>query len=126
VRLLLDEMVSATVAAQLRARRHDVVAVQEAGLSHLRGVDDCALLEEVAQQRRAVVTDNVPDFVRCHQARLAAGRAHYGLLFFTNDTFPRHRHDLFVSQVVAALGRELKVRRGDDDSSWIGWLTRSD
>jgi hypothetical protein len=50
------------------------------------------------------------------------GRPHFGLLLFTNDTFPRHRHDVFVGQVLAALDLELRARPDDDDSSWIRWL----
>jgi predicted nuclease of predicted toxin-antitoxin system len=122
VRLLLDEMMSAAVAGRLRDRGYDVVAVQDSDLAHLRGIDDCELLEHAVRQRRAVVTDNVPDFVRCHQLRVDRGQPHFGLLLFTNDTFPRHRHDVFVGQVLAALDLELRARPDDDDSSWIRWL----
>lgn len=97
MRLLLDKMISATVAEQLRARGHDVVAVQDVDLEHVRGIDDCVLLDHAAQQHRAVVTDNIPDFVRCHHRRIDREQPHYGLLLFTNDTFPRHRHDAFIS-----------------------------
>jgi predicted nuclease of predicted toxin-antitoxin system len=124
VRLLLDEMISATVAEQLRARGHDVVAVQDERLAHLRGIEDRVLLAHAADERRGVVTDNVPDFFRCHQARLDAGDTHYGLLFFTNDTFARHRHELFVSEILAALEDELTSRPYDDNSAWITWLSR--
>ena len=123
MRLLLDEMISATVAEQLRSRGHDVVAVQDDGHEHLRGIDDCLLLAHAAEQRRAVVTDNIPDFVRCHNRRLERGQRHYGLLLFTNDTFPRHRHDAFVGQILTALHDELDAHPGDDDSNWIGWLS---
>lgn len=125
MRLLLDEMISATVADQLRARDHDVVAVQDDRLAHLRGIDDCLLLSHAADEHRAVVTDNVPDFFRCHQSRLDAGDTHYGLLFFTNDTFARHRHGLFVSQILAALEAELAAHPDDDNSAWIRWLSGS-
>ena len=125
MRLLLDEMISATVADQLRDRGHDVKAVQDADLGHLRAVDDYVLLEHAVDQERAVVTDNVPDFFRCHRDRLDAGEVHYGLLFFTNDTFPRHRHDVFISHILAALEHEL-ASHPDDDSSWIRWLARTD
>ena len=122
MRLLLDEMISATVASQLRDRGHDVVAVQDHELEHLRGIDDCDLLEHASQERRAVVTDNIPEFVRCHQRRQDRGRPHYGLLLFTNDTFPRHRHDVFVGQVLAALERQVQDHPDDDGSSWLRWL----
>ena len=59
MRLPLDELIAATVAVALRDRGHDVVAVQDVGLTHLRGVNDCELLEHAARQRRAVVTDNI-------------------------------------------------------------------
>ena len=125
MRLLLDEMISATVAEQLRARGHNVVAVQDPGLGHLRGMDDCVLLDHAAEEHRAVVTDNIPDFVRCHQRRVDRDQAHYGLLLFTNDTFNRHRHDAFVGQLLAALEDQLLTHADDNDSSWIRWLTKS-
>lgn len=122
MRLLLDEMISATVAEQLRARGHDVVAVQEPDLGHLRGIDDCVLLDHASAERRALVTDNIPDFVRCHQRRLDRDSPHHGLLLLTNDTFPRHRHDAFVGQLLVALEEQLLAHPDDHDSSWIRWL----
>ena len=53
---------------------------------------------------------------------LNKGQAHYGLLLFTNSTFPRHRHDAFFSQVLAALEQQLQTHPSEDDSSWIRWL----
>jgi predicted nuclease of predicted toxin-antitoxin system len=124
VRLLLDEMISAAVAEQLRTRGHDVVAVQDPELGHLRGVDDCLLLDHAAEEHRAVVTDNIPDFFRCHRRRVDRDKPHYGLLLFTNDTFPRHRHDAFVGQLLAALEDQLLAHDEDNDSSWVRWLTK--
>ena len=125
MRLLLDEMISATVAAQLRARGHDVVTVQDPGLGHLRGVDDCVLLNHAAEERQAMVTDNLPDLVRCHQRRVDRDQPHYGLLLFANNTFPRHRHDAFVGQLLAALEDQLLTHADENDSSWIRWLTKN-
>ncbi len=122
MKLLLDEMISATVAERLRARGHDVAAVQDRGFAHLRGIDDAVLLDHAASSSRAVVTDNVPDFIRCHRGRLEQDQPHFGLLFFTNDTFPRHRHGTSVSQILRGLEYQLRAHPGDDDSSWIRWL----
>lgn len=126
MRLLLDEMISAVVASQLRGDGHDVVAVQDPDHAHLRGIADCVLLDHAAEERRAVVTDNVADFARCHRARLDRGQAHYGLLLFTNDTFPRHRHEVFVGQMIAALRHLLATHPHDDPSSRLHWLSRLD
>jgi nucleoside-diphosphate-sugar epimerase len=123
VRLLLDEMIGAVVAEQLRDRGHDVVAVQESDRGHLRGLDDCLLLATADDENRAVVTDNIPDFFRCHQRRIDDGLGHHGLLFFTNGSFPRHRYELFVSQMIAALERELAAHEKDDPTGWVRWLT---
>lgn len=123
MKLLLDEMLSASIAVQLRTRGHDVIAVQDPGLEHLRGVADQQILEHAAAESRAVVTDNVPDFLAGHRAMLAVGAAHAGLLLFGNDTFPRHRHELFVSHLPVALEDQLRAHRGDDCSSWIRWLS---
>ncbi|MDP8970566.1 MAG: DUF5615 family PIN-like protein [Actinomycetota bacterium] len=60
MRLLLDEMIGAVVAERLRGRGHDVVAVQDTAYAHLRGIDDCVLLDCADEERRAVVTGNVP------------------------------------------------------------------
>jgi hypothetical protein len=122
VRLLLDEMISLVVAEELRVRGHDVLAVQEC--PHLRGIDDCLLLDHAVELRRAVVTDNVPDFLLCHRARLERGRTHFGLLLFGNDTFPRHRHELFVSHLLTKLDAELASSDRDDGSGWVRWLHR--
>lgn len=125
MKLLLDEMISAVVVEQLRTRGHDVVAVQDPYLAHLRGIDDCVLLDHAASERRAVVTDNVPDFLRCHQRRVDRGRPHHGLLLFANDTFPRHRHGAFVGQLLATLEQQLLDHPDDNGSSWIRWLSRT-
>jgi hypothetical protein len=50
---------------------------------------------------------------------------HHGLLLSTNDTFPRHRHVLFVSRVIAALEQALKANPDDDASGWVRWLAAS-
>ncbi len=103
-------------------RGYDAVAVQDPDLGHLRGAADCELVDHAAQEHRAVVTDNIPDFVRCHQRRLERHQPHYGLVLFSNETFPRHRHDAFIGEVLRALEQQLQARPHDDDSSWIHWL----
>ncbi|MDQ6773079.1 MAG: DUF5615 family PIN-like protein [Candidatus Dormibacteraeota bacterium] len=65
MKLLLDEMLDATIAEQLRHRGHDVEATQaQAGLE---GKKDTKLLRAARELDRVVVTGNVRDFVRLHR-----------------------------------------------------------
>jgi hypothetical protein len=78
VKLLLDEMYPARVAIGLRKHGHDVIAVQED--ENLIESDDEALLRIAQDMERAVVTENVKDFLPLDAVTHGAGRAHYGCL----------------------------------------------
>jgi endonuclease/exonuclease/phosphatase family metal-dependent hydrolase len=122
VRLLLDEMISRVVAEQLRDRGWDVVAVQDPDQRRLRGLDDAQLFEIAQQEQRAVVTDNVAHFVECMRRLHGEGRAHYGLLLFTNATFPRHRHEFFVGALIASLEKVLAAHPEGEATSVVAFL----
>ena len=89
MRLLLDEMYPPAVAAQLRARGHDVVSVHDPDHRRLEGAPDPEVFAAAAAQERALVTENVPDFRRLEQDALARGQPHALLVFTTNRQFPR-------------------------------------
>ena len=93
MRLLLDEMISWRIAAELRARGHDVVAVRRDRLE-LEGTPDPVLLELAATERRAVVTNDVRDYRVAHDRTLARGDTHYGVVYTYDDTLPRSRASL--------------------------------
>ena len=61
MKLLLDEMHAPGVAVQLAGEDFDVVAV--ATQPSLRGMADEELLAYAATERRALVTENVADFM---------------------------------------------------------------
>jgi hypothetical protein len=61
VKLLLDEHYSPAIARQLRTRGHDVMAVAER--PDLVGLGDDELLARMAQEQRAIMTDDVKDFL---------------------------------------------------------------
>ena len=61
MKLLLDEMISAVVAEQLRARDRDVEAVSER--RELRGLTDHDLFEYAQTAQRSLVTYNRDDFL---------------------------------------------------------------
>lgn len=104
MRLLLDEMISWRVAAELRELGHDVVSVTR-DRPGLRQLVDRAVLEAAADERRAVVTNNVRDFRVIHERLRARVEDHYGVVFTYDDTLPRTRAavPLWVSRLRALL-----------------------
>jgi predicted nuclease of predicted toxin-antitoxin system len=117
VRLLLDEQLSAVIASALRDRGHDVIAVQDPDRTDWRGLDDAALFQVAQDHGRAIVTDNVVHFRALAQRCLDEGRGHFGVLYLNNASLPRHRHDLFVSQVIERLEQVLAHHPGNDPAS---------
>jgi hypothetical protein len=120
VRLLLDEHYSREIARQLRSRGHDVVAVAER--ADLVGLGDDELLRRMAQERRAIVTNNVKDFVPlATRAALEAGE-HHGLLFTSDRSMPR-RIDA-IGRVVDALDGFMRRHQGEDSyRGQVQWLS---
>ena len=89
VRLLLDEMFSPTVAAELRALGHDVIAV--ADRPELRSKSDAEVYAWASAERRWLLTENVKDFRPIMLRALQAGPSGCGLLFTSSRAFPRSR-----------------------------------
>ena len=116
-RLVLDEMFSPQIAAELVRRGHDVVAVLADPA--LAGLPDDHILEWATEQGRCLVTENVNDYEVLRRAAAAQGRAHAGLLYCASRRFPRDRR--FLGALVAALDRKLAADQlpGPDE---VGWL----
>jgi len=89
LKLLLDEMYSATIAEQLRSRGYDVVSIHDPDHRGLEGAPDDEVFAAAVTQGRTVVTENVPDFRRLEAAALAGGAPCPGLIYTTNRQFPR-------------------------------------
>ncbi|MGH3040566.1 MAG: DUF5615 family PIN-like protein [Gaiellaceae bacterium] len=102
MKLLLDEMYAATVAEELRARGHDVVSVHDPDFRQLEGAPDEDVLAVPIAEGRALVTENVPDFRRLEAGALARGESTPGLVFTTNQQFPRGDPST-IGQLVLAL-----------------------
>jgi predicted nuclease of predicted toxin-antitoxin system len=118
VKLLLDEHFSPEVARQLRDRGHDVTTAREAAV---HAVSDRDLLAVAIVERRAVVTENVADFVELHRAATITGSTHYGLVFTSPRQFPRTRRA--IGRLVRALEVLLRAHPSIDalrDQTW--WL----
>jgi Domain of unknown function (DUF5615) len=111
VRLLLDEMLSPTIARELRARGHDAQAIQEH--SEWQAFDDRQVLELARRELRAVVTDNLSDMRPLHyEAIIPGGPGDYGMIFIPGG-YRRTRAD--TGRIVAALELELAVCPGERD-----------
>lgn len=88
MRLLLDEMYTPAIAAELRARGHDVVSVHEA-IPPLAGSTDDEVLNAAVSQQRVLVTENVRDYRPLEAALLTGGGHSHGIVYTTNRQFPR-------------------------------------
>jgi hypothetical protein len=117
VRLLLDEMVSPEIAAELVKRGHDVVAV--AADPGLVGLPDGQVLEWATDQRRCLVTENVKDYEVLRRRSAAQGRTHAGLLYSGPRRFPRDRR--FLGTLVVALDKLIAAGHlpGPDEAGWL-------
>ena len=118
-RLLLDEMMSARIAVQLRERGLDVQAVLER--RELVAYPDEALLELATREERILVTTNLVDFGPLSQRWAADGRSHAGLVFISTKTFPEARD--WIGAVSSALAQASEQRRLPDAGDVV-WLRR--
>jgi Domain of unknown function (DUF5615) len=89
VRLLLDEMFSPAIAAELRALGHDVIAV--ADRPDLRSKSDEEVFAWANAEKRWLLTENVKDFRPIMLRALPAGPSGGALLFTSSRAFPRSR-----------------------------------
>ena len=94
MKILLDEMLDASIAGQLCRRGHDAAATQ--GDAELQGKKDPELLREARDLDRAIATDNVSDFARLHRQFLAAGEDHAGIILVSPARFPRSKRTIGI------------------------------
>ena len=84
--LLLDEMFSPTIAAELRELGHDVLAV--ADRPDLRSKSDEEIFAWASAEQRWLLTENVKDFRPIMLRALHAGSPRCRLLFTSGRAFP--------------------------------------
>ena len=119
MRLLLDEHLSPEIARQLRSRRHDVQATVER--PDLVSLPDHELFARMAVERRAILTNNVPDYVKLFNAALGSGQAHYGLLLSDDRSMPRARNT--IGLFVRVLDEFLEAHPAEDAlRNQLRWL----
>jgi predicted nuclease of predicted toxin-antitoxin system len=86
LKLLLDEMYSATLAEALRAVDLDVSTVVELGLG---GSSDPEVFAAAVADGYALLTENVADFAHISAEHLTAGKHHPGVLIALSSRFSR-------------------------------------
>jgi predicted nuclease of predicted toxin-antitoxin system len=110
VKLLLNEMWSAEIARQLRARGLDALAATEAPTRY-RGVPDHDVFQRAREDGRVIVTDNVPDFVALVVEAASRGESHPGVVFAVRPAFDRS-----TPRVVGRMVRALVALAGTEDA----------
>jgi nucleoside-diphosphate-sugar epimerase len=119
MRLALDHHYSTHIAIRLRERGHDVVAVVERGWE---AEDDEALLALCETDGRALVTNNVADFMVIARRWATQGRCHAGLIFTSDASMPRSRDT--IGRYVEALDALLKAHPAENSfADRVHWLT---
>ena len=116
MRLLLDEMLSAAIAEQLRVRGRDVVAVSEQ--PELRGLSDLDIFAHAQRDERATVTYNYDDFLALDRQYRAAGRDHFGIVVVRPRRFAQGAGT--VGTLVASF--DALVEAGAPYRSFVSWL----
>jgi hypothetical protein len=86
VKVLLDEMYSAKLAAGLRAAGIDATTVADLGLA---GSADADVFASALASGYAVLTENVGDFTRLAADHSSAGDHHHGVLIALSSRFSR-------------------------------------
>lgn len=109
MKLVLDEMYSPQIAAQLRRRGHDVVHAAELGLA---GRPDSEVFAAIAAQGRAIVTNNADDYVRLFRQAAADGVDHAGILLTSDRSLPRRKAT--IGRFVRVLDELLASNPSDD------------
>lgn len=125
MRLLLDEMWSHEIAAQLRRRGHDVIAATEPEhAGRYSGIPDDIVFERARHDRRVVVTDNVSDYELVRIAYESAKKVHHGVVYALAPEFDRHRGSRVIGPMVDALDGFLTDHPSDEALNAAHYLRR--
>ena len=103
MRAALDRTYPSSLARRLRDLRHDVVALAER--PDLLGLDDAAVAAALADEERALVTQNAADWIPLQEALP-------GLVLVNRHRYPRT--PLSADKLVLALDAALSGLGGDD------------
>jgi len=119
VKLLLDEMLSPSIARELCSRGRDVRAIK--GHAEWESLSDREVMDLARREQRAIVTNNLRDYRLLHLAAITpGGRGHFGMVFMPGS-YRRTKHD--AGRIVAALEAKLSEHPGGrdlvDGETWL-------
>lgn len=109
MRLCLDEHYSRQIAEELRRHGHDVVAIGER--PELRGLADRELVSVMQAERRALLTENVGDFMPFVHELAARNEDHWGFVVSSPTSMPCGTGT--IGSFVEALDRLLRERASE-------------
>jgi hypothetical protein len=93
-----------TIAAELRKRNFDVVAINEpAHAGRYAGITDDEVFARAQDDGRTIVTDNVADYEKARRDWESRGASDYGVIYALNPPFNRYRGEAVIGQMVKAL-----------------------
>jgi predicted nuclease of predicted toxin-antitoxin system len=119
LRLLLDEMYPQSIAEQLRRDGHDAIAVTER--PELRSFIDPDLFATAQQERRAVITENIADFVPLADHADQRNQPHHGLVLVDPAKYQRGSPRT-IGRIVSALEALLAEHPAEEATSARHWL----
>lgn len=112
-------MYSPRIAVELRGRGHDVVHAAELDLA---GTSDDDVFAVAVSERRAIVTNNVDDFVRIFARAADEQRGHAGILLTSDRSLPRSVRT--TGLYVRVLEELLNANPAEDAfSGQLRWIT---
>jgi hypothetical protein len=113
-------MWSSEIAQQLRSRGYDVVAATELP-RRFRGIPDHEFFLRAQDDGRAIVTDNVRDFMPIVAEQASRSTPHFGVVFALRPSFDRARAGI-VGDMTRALEDLVRERADDTPSSAVFFL----
>ncbi|MHB1166201.1 MAG: DUF5615 family PIN-like protein [Candidatus Nanopelagicales bacterium] len=118
MRLALDHHYSPRIAEALRGRGHDARSILERGW---QAEDDESLLALCSDAGRALLTNNVADFMVIARQWQAEGRSHAGLVLTSDAGRPRTRAS--IGRFVVDLGALMAATPGEGGlADRVHWL----
>jgi predicted nuclease of predicted toxin-antitoxin system len=109
-KLHLNEHLSPRLAEQLRQHGFDITSTVELNMT---AADDDEQLAYAASAQRAIVTFNHKDFAVRHDAYMAEGKEHWGIVLSTEEAVDVLRHRLL---------RLLNTLTADELKNQMRWL----